>query len=92
MALSKHDNQYWPTALVQSSNLVIRGCHGCDRMVVGFTTTCAISAYHHYSCEFEPRYGEVYSLQHYVIKFVSDVRQGRGFLRFPPPIILTAMI
>jgi hypothetical protein len=24
-------------------------------MVVGFTTTCAISAYHHYSCEFEPR-------------------------------------
>ena len=24
-------------------------------MVVGFTTTCAISAYHHKSCEFEPR-------------------------------------
>ena len=23
-------------------------------MVVGFTTTCAISAYHHWSCEFEP--------------------------------------
>jgi hypothetical protein len=20
------------------------GCHGCDRMVVGFTTTCTISA------------------------------------------------
>jgi hypothetical protein len=26
---------------------VTRGCHGRDRMVVGFTTTCAISAYHH---------------------------------------------
>jgi hypothetical protein len=26
-----------------------------DRMAVGFTTTCAISAYHHLSCEFEPR-------------------------------------
>ena len=26
-----------------------------DRLVVGFTTTCAISAYHHHSCEFEPR-------------------------------------
>jgi hypothetical protein len=26
-----------------------------DRMIVEFTTTCAISAYHHYSCEFEPR-------------------------------------
>jgi hypothetical protein len=24
-----------------------RGSHGCDRMVVGFTTTYAISAYHH---------------------------------------------
>ena len=24
-------------------------------MVVGFTTTSAIIAYHHYSCEFEPR-------------------------------------
>jgi len=23
------------------------GCCGRDRMVVGFTTTCAISAYHH---------------------------------------------
>ena len=26
----------------------------CDRMVVGFTTTCAINAYHHKRCEFEP--------------------------------------
>ena len=33
----------------------IRGRRGCDGMVVGFTTTCAISGYHHYSCEFEPR-------------------------------------
>ena len=29
------------------------GRHGRDLMVVGFTTTCAISAYHHYSCKFE---------------------------------------
>jgi len=27
---------------------------GRDRIVVGFTTTCTISAYHHGSCEFEP--------------------------------------
>jgi hypothetical protein len=42
-----------------------------------------------------PVYGEVYSTQHYVIKFVSDLRQVSGFLRvlqFPPPIKLTAMI
>ena len=39
--------------------------------------------------------GEVYSIQHYVIKFVIDMCQIGGFLRvlwFPPPIKLTAMI
>ena len=35
-------------------------------------------------------HGEVYSIQHYVIKFVSDLRQVGGFLRLPPPIKLTA--
>ena len=42
-----------------------------------------------------PADGEVYSIQHYVIKFVSDLRQVGGFLcvfRFPSPIKLTAMI
>ena len=28
---------------------------GRDRIVVGFTTTPAISTYHHWRCEFEPR-------------------------------------
>jgi Iap family predicted aminopeptidase len=28
---------------------------GSDRMVVGFTTICAISAYHHRGCDFESR-------------------------------------
>jgi hypothetical protein len=32
-----------------------RDHRGCDRMVVGCTTTCANNAYHHLSCEFEPR-------------------------------------
>jgi hypothetical protein len=32
----------------------VRCRRGRDGMVVGFTTTCLISAYHHYSCEFEP--------------------------------------
>jgi hypothetical protein len=55
--------------------------------MVEFTTTYAISAYHHWSSEFEYRSGEAYSIQHYVIKFVSDLRQVDGFLqepRFPP--------
>jgi hypothetical protein len=44
---------------------------------------------------FESRSGEVYSIQHYVIKFVSDLQQIDGFLRvlpFRPPIKLTATI
>ena len=35
-----------------------------------------------------PAHGEVYSIQHYVIKFVSYLRQVGSFLRvlrFPPP-------
>jgi hypothetical protein len=40
---------------------------------------------------FIPVHGEVYSIQHYVIKFVSDLQQVDGFLWalwFPPPIKL----
>ena len=33
--------------------LISRGCRGRDRMIVGFTTTCAISTYRHLRCEFE---------------------------------------
>ena len=39
--------------------------------------------------------GKVYSIQHYKIKFVSDLRQVGGFLPvllFPPPIKLTTTI
>jgi hypothetical protein len=38
--------------------------------------------------EVESRSGR--GVQHYVIKFVSDLRQVSGFLRFPPPLKLTA--
>ena len=71
----------------------LQGRRGRDRMVVGFTTTYAISAYHHWCCEFESRSG--LGVQHYMMKFVSDLRQVGGFLRllwFPPPIKLTTMI
>jgi hypothetical protein len=73
--------------------LIISDRRGSDRMVVGFTTTYAIRAYHHWCCEFESRSGR--GVHHYVIKFVRDLRQVDGFLwvlRFPPPIKLTATI
>ena len=37
-----------------------------------------------------PFHGEVYLIQHYVIKFVNDLRQVVAFLQFPPPVKLTA--
>ena len=67
-------------------------------MVVGFTTT-------HVPMQSVPiitevmssnlAHGEVYSIQYYVVKFVSDLRQVGGFHRvllFPSPVTLTAMI
>jgi hypothetical protein len=44
---------------------------------------------------FDPAHGDTHSIQHYVIKFVSDWRKISGFLRvfrFPLPIKLTAAI
>jgi hypothetical protein len=49
-------------------------------VVVEFATTYAISAYHHWCCEFESQSGR--GVQHYVIKFVSDLRLVCGFLQF----------
>ena len=61
----------------------IWGRHGHDRnVVVGFTLlpvqsvpiiTEVVSS--------NPVHGEVYLLQHFVIKFVSELQQVRGFLR-----------
>ena len=69
---------------------LVRGRYGCDYMVVGLSTTYALTAYHHCCCEFEPRSGR--GVQHYVIKFVSDLRHVGRFLRCPQPIKLTATI
>jgi hypothetical protein len=50
-----------------------RGRRGRDCMIVGFTTTFTIDAYHHWCCEFESRSWR--GAQHYVIKFVRDLWQ-----------------
>jgi hypothetical protein len=71
------------------------GRRGRDCMVVGFMNIYANSAYHHERNEFEPRSGEVYSIQHYVIKFVSNLWLVGGFIRvprFPPRIKMIATI
>ena len=67
--------------LVHISILLTRGRREFDRMVIGFTTTYATSAYHHKRYELDFRAREVYSIEHYVIKFVRDLRHVGGFLR-----------
>ena len=88
----KHLTEYLPV------KRQTRGLCGRDRMVVIFyqlqllvqsvpITTNVVSS--------NPIYCEVYSIQHYVTKFVSDLRQVNGFLqvlRFPSPIKLTTTI
>jgi hypothetical protein len=69
-----------------------RGHRGRDHMVVGFTTTCAISPITTKFVSSNLIHGKVTLIQYYVIKFVSDLRQVCGFLRFPPPIKLAATI
>jgi hypothetical protein len=71
-----------------SSLYMYRGRRGRDRMVVGYITTYAISGYHHLRCEFQSHSGEMYSIQHYAIKFVIDLRQF-GFFSPGTPISIT---
>ena len=66
------------------------GRRGRDRMVVGFINYLCNLGISPLTC-----LGEVYQIQHYVIKVVSDLRQVGGFLwvlQFPPPIKLTTTI
>ena len=63
-----------------------------DRIIVEVTTIYAITTKIVRSVHV---HSEVYSIQHYVIKSVSDLRQIGGFLRvlrFSPRIKLTATI
>jgi hypothetical protein len=63
-----------------------RGRDHVDFIAVSITTNVV---------SLNPVHGKVYSIQQYVIQFVSDLRQVCVFprvLRFPPPIKLTAPI
>ena len=54
------------------------GRRGRDRMLVEFTTTSAITLSVPITTKVassNPVHGEVYSIQHYVMKFDSDLRQ-----------------
>ena len=57
-----------------------RSCLGRDRMEAGIITTYAITKV---NVSLNPVHSKVYSIQHYVIKFVSDLRLVGGFLWAP---------
>ena len=70
------------------------GRRGCDHMVVGFTTICAISVLSSLKLWVRTQFmANMYLIQHYVIEFVSDLRQVCSEkIRFPQPIKLPTMI
>jgi hypothetical protein len=67
-----------------------RGRGGRGRMAVAFTTTCTISTYHHKRCEFESRLWRGVFDTTLCDKSLSATCVG--FLRFSPPLKLTATI
>ena len=88
-------NQAVDNCILSLSISTYMGRRGHDHMVVAFTTTYVISAYHHQCWEIKSCLGEVYLIQHLVINFVSDLQQVSGFLwvlQFPLSIKLTATI
>jgi len=70
--------------VIHIAHILCTGMGHRDRMAFRFTATCASNL--------NPAHSDVYSIQHYVTEFVSDLRQVGSFLRFPPPIKLTATI
>ena len=73
----------------------LKGCRGRDCMVVGFTTTCAISAYHHLSCKCEPRSCRDVLDTPLCNNVCQSIATGRWFSPYtptPPPIKVTATI
>jgi hypothetical protein len=68
---------------------------GRNHMTIGFTTTMQSVSITTEVVSSNPVQAELYSIQHYVIKFVNALRQVGGFLqalRFPPTIKRTAAI
>ena len=63
---------------------ILQDRRGHDRMEVRFTTTYGISAWSvTKAVSSNSANGEVHSMERYVIKCVSDLRQIGGFPRFP---------
>jgi hypothetical protein len=95
---AKYDGDQVPYVKTQILHIKVLSGGRCGRdcMVDGFTTTYMQSVpITSKLLSSNPVHGEVYLIQHYVIKFVSDLRQVCGFLqvlRFPPPVKLAGTI
>jgi hypothetical protein len=75
--------------------MIYWGSRGSDCIVVGFQLSVQLMPITTNVVSSNPVHYKVYSIQHNVIKLVSDLQQVDGFLRvlqFPPPIKMTTTI
>jgi hypothetical protein len=88
-------NQLYYTIYFTLISIVFQGRRGRDRMVVGFTTICAIRAYHPWICEFLPSSWRCVLDTTLCDKVCQWLATGWWFslvFPFPKPIELTATI
>ena len=87
--------QAWSKVYLIQPDVIKFACNldsrGCDRMVVKIQIPMQSVPITTKVLSLNPVHGEVYSIQHYVIKFVTD-GSFLQVLRLPLPIILTATI
>ena len=70
------------TRMFSWKHVMLRNSRGRDRMVLRFTIIKCLSALTLCVVSLNHAHGDVYSIQHCAIKFISDLRQVGGFLRF----------
>ena len=88
-----HEWHDWNVVLSEWYHICGVGRHGRDRMVVGLATAYVSSVTK--GVGWNPAHRGMHSTQHYVIKFISVLRQVGCFLRvlrLPPPIELITTI
>jgi hypothetical protein len=76
------DDSFWLANKIWFKSVTLKAWCIFNRIFFLHQIAYASSGYHHWNCEFVSRSGEVCSMQHYVIKFISDLRMSVTFFGY----------